>query len=234
MGRWDAIIAARRENVLAAFRSIREQKLRSFLTCLGIIIGVATVIVMVSLIQGFNRASSRSSRASAPRWCSSRSREDRLRRRRPAARGGAPAARSSPSTTRRRSSVTRRRSRSSRRSAGSSRGRRGALPRRPDEQGHGRRGHALGTRTPTTTSWQHGRFFTAGEELHSAQVAVDRHRDRRGALPAHRPARAGDRDQRPAVPRRRRVREEGRIPRSRAPTSRWRSRSGCSTGSGRT
>jgi putative ABC transport system permease protein len=55
MGRWDKIIAARRENVLTAFRAIREQKLRSFLTCLGIIIGVATVIVMVSLIQGFNQ-----------------------------------------------------------------------------------------------------------------------------------------------------------------------------------
>jgi putative ABC transport system permease protein len=56
MGRWDKIIAARRENVLTAFRAIREQKLRSFLTCLGIIIGVATVIVMVSLIQGFNQS----------------------------------------------------------------------------------------------------------------------------------------------------------------------------------
>jgi putative ABC transport system permease protein len=55
MGRWDKVLAARRENILTAFRAIREQKLRSFLTCLGIIIGVATVIVMVSLIQGFNR-----------------------------------------------------------------------------------------------------------------------------------------------------------------------------------
>ena len=55
MGRWDKIVAARRENILAALRAIREQKLRSFLTCLGIIIGVATVIVMVSLIQGFNQ-----------------------------------------------------------------------------------------------------------------------------------------------------------------------------------
>jgi putative ABC transport system permease protein len=55
MGRWDKVLAARRENVLTAFRAIREQKLRSFLTCLGIIIGVATVIVMVSLIQGFNQ-----------------------------------------------------------------------------------------------------------------------------------------------------------------------------------
>jgi putative ABC transport system permease protein len=55
MGRWDKLIGARRENVLTAFRAIGEQKLRSFLTCLGIIIGVATVIVMVSLIQGFNR-----------------------------------------------------------------------------------------------------------------------------------------------------------------------------------
>jgi len=53
-GRWDKLVAARRENVLAALRAIREQKLRSFLTCLGIIIGVGTVIVMVSLVQGFN------------------------------------------------------------------------------------------------------------------------------------------------------------------------------------
>jgi putative ABC transport system permease protein len=53
--RWNRLVAARRENVLTAFRAIREQKLRSFLTCLGIIIGVATVIVMVSLIQGFNQ-----------------------------------------------------------------------------------------------------------------------------------------------------------------------------------
>ena len=55
MSRWDQLFAARRENVLAALRAIREQKLRSFLTCLGIIIGVGTVIVMVSLVQGFNR-----------------------------------------------------------------------------------------------------------------------------------------------------------------------------------
>ncbi len=55
MGRLDKVVAAWRENVLTALRTIRVQKLRSFLTCLGIIIGVATVIVMVSLIQGFNR-----------------------------------------------------------------------------------------------------------------------------------------------------------------------------------
>ena len=55
MGRFARILAARRENVLSAFRAIRDNKLRGFLTCLGIIFGVATVIVMVSLIQGFNR-----------------------------------------------------------------------------------------------------------------------------------------------------------------------------------
>ncbi len=55
MTRIDALLAARRENVLSAFRAIRENKLRAALTCLGIIIGVATVIVMVSLIQGFDR-----------------------------------------------------------------------------------------------------------------------------------------------------------------------------------
>lgn len=55
MTRWHRLVAARRENILTAFRAIREQKLRSFLTCLGIIIGVATVILMVGVIQGFNR-----------------------------------------------------------------------------------------------------------------------------------------------------------------------------------
>ncbi len=54
MSRLRASLSARRENVASAFRSIRDQKLRSLLTCLGIVIGVATVIVMVSLIQGFN------------------------------------------------------------------------------------------------------------------------------------------------------------------------------------
>lgn len=52
--RFRAGLSARRENVASAFRSMRDMKLRSFLTCLGIIIGVATVIVMVSLIRGFN------------------------------------------------------------------------------------------------------------------------------------------------------------------------------------
>ena len=47
-------LMARFENAASAFRHMRMQKLRSALTCLGIIIGIATVIVMVSLIQGFN------------------------------------------------------------------------------------------------------------------------------------------------------------------------------------
>ena len=51
---WRAAISARAENVASAFQAIHQQKLRSFLTCLGIIIGVSTVILMVALIQGFN------------------------------------------------------------------------------------------------------------------------------------------------------------------------------------
>ncbi len=47
-------LSKRRENVASAFQAIRQQKLRSFLTCLGIIIGVSTVILMVALIEGFN------------------------------------------------------------------------------------------------------------------------------------------------------------------------------------
>jgi len=45
-----------REIVNMALDSLRTHKLRSFLTLLGIMIGVMTVIAMVSIIQGLNRA----------------------------------------------------------------------------------------------------------------------------------------------------------------------------------
>lgn len=38
-----------------AFKSIRANRVRSLLTMLGIIIGVAAVIIMVSVVQGSNR-----------------------------------------------------------------------------------------------------------------------------------------------------------------------------------
>ena len=44
-----------RENVAFALRAVRDHKLRSLLTILGIIVGVATVISMVSVIEGFNQ-----------------------------------------------------------------------------------------------------------------------------------------------------------------------------------
>jgi putative ABC transport system permease protein len=44
------------ENIRFAIRAIVTQKLRSFLTLLGIIAGVATVIAMVSFVAGFNNA----------------------------------------------------------------------------------------------------------------------------------------------------------------------------------
>ena len=44
------------ETISMALDSIRSHKLRSFLTTLGIIIGVMTVIAMVSVIQGLNRS----------------------------------------------------------------------------------------------------------------------------------------------------------------------------------
>ena len=43
------------ENVAFALRAMREQKLRSFLTLLGVMAGVATVIMMVSFVVGFDR-----------------------------------------------------------------------------------------------------------------------------------------------------------------------------------
>ncbi len=42
------------EALKLAANSLRSHKLRSFLTLLGIIFGVATVIVVVSVIEGFN------------------------------------------------------------------------------------------------------------------------------------------------------------------------------------
>jgi len=43
-------------NIRFALRAIQAQKLRSFLTLLGIVAGVATVISMVSFVAGFNEA----------------------------------------------------------------------------------------------------------------------------------------------------------------------------------
>jgi putative ABC transport system permease protein len=42
------------ENVSFALNAMREQKLRSFLTLVGVMAGVATVIMMVSFVVGFN------------------------------------------------------------------------------------------------------------------------------------------------------------------------------------
>jgi putative ABC transport system permease protein len=42
------------ENIRFAFSAMREHKLRSGLTVLGIVVGVATVIAMVSIVTGFN------------------------------------------------------------------------------------------------------------------------------------------------------------------------------------
>jgi putative ABC transport system permease protein len=49
----DHILAAR-ENIRFAARALTAYKLRSALTVLGIVIGVTTVIAMVSIIEGFN------------------------------------------------------------------------------------------------------------------------------------------------------------------------------------
>jgi putative ABC transport system permease protein len=45
---------------MMALRSLRANRLRSFLTILGVVIGVATVVAMASIIQGFNRTVSSS------------------------------------------------------------------------------------------------------------------------------------------------------------------------------
>ena len=42
------------DSILMAFESIRDKKIRSFLTMLGIIIGVGAVLILVSVVQGYN------------------------------------------------------------------------------------------------------------------------------------------------------------------------------------
>src|SRR5215468_4477668 len=42
------------ENVRFGFNAMREHKLRSALTIVGIVVGVATVIAMVAIVTGFN------------------------------------------------------------------------------------------------------------------------------------------------------------------------------------
>ena len=54
MGKGGNIYQAWRENMAFALSAMREQKLRSFLTLLGVMAGVATVIMMVSFVVGFN------------------------------------------------------------------------------------------------------------------------------------------------------------------------------------
>ena len=54
MSRAGSFVYAWRENVTFALSAMREQKLRSFLTLLGVMAGVATVIMMVSFVVGFN------------------------------------------------------------------------------------------------------------------------------------------------------------------------------------
>ena len=44
------------ESVRSALNSIRAHRMRSFLTSLGIIIGVASVITVISLIQGLSKS----------------------------------------------------------------------------------------------------------------------------------------------------------------------------------
>ena len=44
------------ENVASAFSAMWGQKLRSMLTLIGIVAGVATVILMVSFVAGFNNS----------------------------------------------------------------------------------------------------------------------------------------------------------------------------------
>ncbi len=45
-----------REGVTIAFQALRENKLRSFLTVLGVIIGITAIMAMISIIEGLNQS----------------------------------------------------------------------------------------------------------------------------------------------------------------------------------
>ena len=68
---------------------MREQKLRSFLTLLGVMAGVATVIMMVSFVVGFDRQVTAAFTSFGTHLVQFQKFEAALRRRWPAARGGA-------------------------------------------------------------------------------------------------------------------------------------------------
>src|SRR5262245_37132852 len=78
------------ENIRFALFSVRAHKLRAGLTVLGIVVGVATVIAMVSIITGFNNGMARSFQSFGaslvmvqkwePRFGSHGPRSDELRR----------------------------------------------------------------------------------------------------------------------------------------------------------
>ena len=44
-----------KQSFLLALKSLRTSKMRSFLTMLGIIIGIAAVIILVSIVNGFKQ-----------------------------------------------------------------------------------------------------------------------------------------------------------------------------------
>ena len=169
MGRVLASLAARRENVASAFRSIREQKLRSLLTCLGVVIGVATVIVMVSLIQGFNERFISSFRQFGATLVQFQIHEDEF--------GGGPPR----EEERLRPVLTLDDARAIQRYAWSIRY---VSPERWQYQGievRWRGERVEGATVGGVTHWypdanshyvQQGRFFTEGEDRHAAQVAV--------------------------------------------------------------
>ena len=48
------------ENIRSSLRGIWSHKLRSFLTILGVIIGIASIIAIVSIVEGTNRKLERS------------------------------------------------------------------------------------------------------------------------------------------------------------------------------
>jgi putative ABC transport system permease protein len=169
MSRWQRLFAARRENVLSAFRAIRENKLRSFLTCLGIIIGVATVIVMVALIDGFNSQFIASFQSFGATMVQFQKMEQRFS-------GGPP-----PEEERLRPNLTLEDAESIRRYAWAAQY---VSPERWTSDGVDVRWRGQRANGPTIGGVTHtypdtnnhfvgqGRFFTAGEELHAAQVAI--------------------------------------------------------------
>ena len=195
-----------RENVAFALVAMRTQKLRTFLTLLGVMAGVATVIMMVSFVVGFNNAVTAGFTSFGAHLVQFQKFEPRFGPNEP------------PEEERNRRDLTIEDARALKRlstlAAAVSPERYifgTATVKAGKEEANGPLvvGVAPDYSMANTHFVQDGRFITDADVTHAAPVCRDRHRRRGGALPASRSHRPGAHSERPRLPGGRPVRAQG-------------------------